>query len=145
MLFNLPSIRNGAAKLIPMKGEPRYASRPKDATQASAEHKIPAKPRRVLPRTQSPILTAAMQKIIMMPIATPKYGMIELVLFSNSARRVSDVKTVTLTRSNSVVIIASLRLFSNFDDLRKILRFYKMYGRIIEEFCFANIKRNHET
>lgn len=52
----MPIIRNGAAKLMPIKSMPAYMHRPKAHTVAMAALKLPRRPSHGLERTQSTIM-----------------------------------------------------------------------------------------
>ena len=63
----MPSIRKGAAMLIPMKGTPQYMTMPKEARVAKTAETTPKNPSMGLDLTQSVIMQVQMQKAIMTP------------------------------------------------------------------------------
>lgn len=75
---------------------------PKEAKQERAAERTPTKPSQGLVRTQSPIMTEPILKSNMTVMVTPKYGMTELVLFSNSVSRVRDTKRETLMLAKDI-------------------------------------------
>ena len=63
----IPSIKNGAAKLIPINGIPQYITRPQAEIVAKTAEKMPKSPKNGLDLTQSVIMQVTMQKAIITP------------------------------------------------------------------------------
>lgn len=62
MFKDLPIIRKGAAKLIPMNSMPQYMAKPKAAKVAIMAEIFPIRPRKGFDRTASPIMQVIMLK-----------------------------------------------------------------------------------
>lgn len=88
---NLPNIKNGAARLIPMKGTPMYIQKPNADTVPIMDEITPNNPRYGLDLTQSVIMHVMTQNAIMNPMFIEKNGMTELVFDSNSRSNVKEV------------------------------------------------------
>ena len=100
ILNNLPNIRNGAARLIPIKGTPTYIQNPNAVSVPMMAETTPNKPSSGLDLTQSVIIQVITQNAIINPRFIEKKGITELVFFSNSRSKVRDVNRYTSMSGN---------------------------------------------
>lgn len=80
----LPIIKNGAARLIPIKDMPKYIAQPKAAAVAITADILPRRPNQGLDLTQSPIMQVTMENIPIRMNVELKNGMTVFVFFSSS-------------------------------------------------------------
>lgn len=99
--ISLPIMRNGAARLMPMKSIPRYMHNPKAATVATAAEILPRRPSQGLLRTQSVIMQVTTEKRPIMMNVLAKYGTTVFVLASSSSSRVLDANLAMLICLNT--------------------------------------------
>lgn len=89
-------MRNGAARLMPMKSIPRYMHNPKAAIVAMAAEMLPSKPSQGLLRTQSVIMHVTTENRPIMMNVLAKYGTTVFVLASSSSSRVLEANLAVL-------------------------------------------------
>lgn len=94
-------MRNGAARLMPMKSIPRYIHNPKAAIVAMAAEMLPSKPSQGLLRTQSVIMHVTTENRPIMMNVLVKYGTIVFVLASSSSSRVLEANLAMLMCLNA--------------------------------------------
>uniref|UniRef100_A0A1Y1NIC6 Uncharacterized protein n=1 Tax=Photinus pyralis TaxID=7054 RepID=A0A1Y1NIC6_PHOPY len=80
----IPIIRNGAARLMPIKSMSRYIHVPNAATVAIHALTFPKSPSHGLDLTQSAIMHVTIENNAIITNVDVKYGMTVLVFFSNS-------------------------------------------------------------
>ena len=92
----LPIIRNGAARLMPMKSIPRYMQSPKADTVAKAADTLPRRPSHGLLRTQSVIIQVTTENSPITAKVLEKYGTTVFVFSSSSSSNVLEENLTTL-------------------------------------------------
>lgn len=98
---SLPIMRNGAARLMPIKSIPRYMHNPNAAIVAMAAEILPRRPSQGLLRTQSAIMHVTTENRPIMMNVLVKYGTTVLVLASSSSSRVLEANLAVLMCLNA--------------------------------------------
>lgn len=101
LIGDLPIMRNGAARLMPMKSTPRYMHNPKAATVAIAAEILPSRPSQGLLRTQSVIMQVTTENRPIIMNVLVKYGTTVFVLASSSSSRVLEANRAVLMCLNA--------------------------------------------